>query len=230
VARRQRDAVPLGGRLRLDPERALRAGHPFVVEDPVFCGWLLLALEECALAWEKLADTTVCRKLRIRSGMIAEGIASRLFWEEQEIYVGWNRGRQSALRAVTAGGLVPAASRALIEEGTPKRVSTATCGRRRPRCGARAGSPLRRRTARSATSSTSAHGIRTRRRRSRTSGPTSCCSARPARRRARRAPTQASLSRAANPSTTSGGPAEEAARGPRSAARAEMRERERGLL
>ncbi len=107
---------------QLDPERALRAGHPFVIEDPVFCGWLLLALEECALAWEKLGDTTVCRKLRIRSSMIADGIASRLWWEEQEIFAGWNRGRQSALRAVTAGGLVPAAARALIEESTPKRV------------------------------------------------------------------------------------------------------------
>ena len=107
---------------QLDPERALRAGHPFVIEDPVFCGWLLLALEECARAWEKLGDTKVCLKLRIRSEMIAEGIASRLWWDEQEIYAGWNRGRQSALRAVTAGGLVPAAARALIEEGTPKRA------------------------------------------------------------------------------------------------------------
>jgi hypothetical protein len=107
---------------RLDPERALRAGHPFVIEDPVFCGWLLLALEECSRAWEKLADTTACQKLRIRSNMIADGIASRLWWEEQEIYAGWNRGRQSALRAVTAGGLVPAAARSLLEEGTSKRV------------------------------------------------------------------------------------------------------------
>jgi hypothetical protein len=93
-----------------------------VIEDPVFCGWLLLALEECARAWEKLGDTAVCLKLRIRSNMIADGIASRLWWEEQEIYTGWNRGRQSALRAVTAGGLVPAASRTLLAEGTPKRV------------------------------------------------------------------------------------------------------------
>jgi hypothetical protein len=107
---------------RLDPERAIRAGHPFVIEDPVFCGWLLLALEECSRAWEKLGDTVVCQKLRIRSSMIADGIASRLWWEEQEIYAGWNRGRQSALRAVTAGGLVPAATRSLLEEGTPKRV------------------------------------------------------------------------------------------------------------
>jgi hypothetical protein len=107
---------------QLDPERALRAGHAFVIEDPAFCGWLLLALEACSQAWEKLGDTQACLKLRIRSEMIAEGVASRLWWEEQEIYVAWNRGRQSALRAVTAGGLVPAAARSLLEEGTPKRA------------------------------------------------------------------------------------------------------------
>jgi len=107
---------------QLDPERALRAGHPFVIEDPVFCGWFLLALEECALAFEKLGDTTACRRLRIRASMIADGIASRLWWEEQEIFAGWNRGRQSPLRAVTAGGFVPAACRSLAEEATPKRV------------------------------------------------------------------------------------------------------------
>ena len=107
---------------QLDPERALRAGHAFVVEDPVFCGWLLLALEACSSAWEKLGDANACLKLRIRSEMIAEGIAARLWWEEQEIYGAWNRGRQSALRAVTAGGLVPAAARNLLDEGTPKRA------------------------------------------------------------------------------------------------------------
>ena len=69
----------------------------------MFCGWLLLALEECSRAWEKLGDTSACLKLRIRSEMIADGIASRLWWDEQEIYTAWNRGRQSALRAVTAG-------------------------------------------------------------------------------------------------------------------------------
>jgi mannosylglycerate hydrolase MGH1-like protein len=107
---------------QLDPERALRAGHAFVIEDPVFCGWLLLALEACSQAWEKLGDTTVCLKLRIRSEMIAEGVASRLWWDEQDLYAAWNRGRQSALRAVTAGGLLPAAARSLLEEGTPKRA------------------------------------------------------------------------------------------------------------
>jgi hypothetical protein len=107
---------------QLDPERALRAGHAFVIEDPLFCGWLLLALEACSQAWEKLGDTNTCLKLRIRSEMIAEGVASRLWWEEQELYVAWNRGRQSALRAVSAGGLLPAASRTLLEEGTAKRA------------------------------------------------------------------------------------------------------------
>ena len=107
---------------QLDPERALRAGHPFVVEDPVFCGWLLLALEEAGRAWEKLGDTNACRKLRIRADMIAEGIASRLWWEEQEIYAAWNRSRQTRLGAVTIGGVVPAASRTLAEEGAAKRA------------------------------------------------------------------------------------------------------------
>ncbi|HTO55461.1 MAG TPA: hypothetical protein VMR50_18905 [Myxococcota bacterium] len=107
---------------QLDPERALRAGHAFVIEDPSFCGWLLVALEACSQAWEKLGDANACLKLRIRSEMIAEGIASRLWWEEQEIYTAWNRGRQGALRAVTAGGLVPAAAKSLLDEGTPKRA------------------------------------------------------------------------------------------------------------
>ena len=107
---------------QLDPERALRAGHAFVVEDPLFCGWLLLALEACSQAWERLGDTAACLKLRIRSEMIAEGVASRLWWDEQDVYVAWNRGRQSPLRAVTAGGLVPAAAQTLREEGTPKRA------------------------------------------------------------------------------------------------------------
>jgi len=107
---------------QLDPERALRAGHAFVVEDPLFCGWLLLALEACSQAWEKLGDTTVCLKLRIRSEMIAEGVASRLWWDEQDLYAAWNRGRQTALRAVSAGGLLPAAAKSLVDEGTPKRA------------------------------------------------------------------------------------------------------------
>jgi hypothetical protein len=107
---------------QLDPERALRAGHPFVVEDPVFCGWLLLALEDAGRAWEKLGDTNACRKLRIRADMIAEGIASRLWWDEQEIWGAWNRSRQTRLGAVTIGGLVPAGSRTLAEEGAAKRA------------------------------------------------------------------------------------------------------------
>ena len=107
---------------QLDPERALRAGHAFVIEDPLFCGWLLLALEACSAAWEKLGDTSACLKLRIRAEMIAEGVTSRLWWDEQELYAAWNRGRQSALRAVSAAGLLPAASRTLLEEGTAKRA------------------------------------------------------------------------------------------------------------
>ncbi len=107
---------------RLDPERALRAGHPFVVEDPVFCGWLLLGLEEAALAWELLGEPDVVRKLRIRADMIAEGASDRLWWEEAELYGGLDRQREAPLRAVTAGGLVLASSRTLLGGGGARRA------------------------------------------------------------------------------------------------------------
>ena len=107
---------------QLEPERALRAGHPFVVEDPIFCGWLLLGLEEAARAWELLDGQDVVRKLRIRADMIGEGIAERLWWEEEELYVGLDRQREAPLRAVTAGGLVPSASRTLLGTSGARRA------------------------------------------------------------------------------------------------------------
>ena len=107
---------------RLDPERALRMGHSFVVEDPVFCGWLLLALEEAALAWEQVGDRDIVRKLGIRARMIAEGISSRLWWDEAELFVGLDRQRDAPLRALTAGGLVPAATRSLLAEPNARRA------------------------------------------------------------------------------------------------------------
>ncbi|MEE9278684.1 MAG: hypothetical protein V3V67_00780 [Myxococcota bacterium] len=107
---------------RLDPERALRAGHPFVVEDPIFCGWLLLGLEEAARAWELLGEGDVVRKLRIRADMIAEGVAERLWWDEEELFAGVDRRREAPLRAVTAGGLVPAAAHTLLAGGNARRA------------------------------------------------------------------------------------------------------------
>ncbi|MEE8314627.1 MAG: hypothetical protein V3R91_09910 [Myxococcota bacterium] len=113
-----RSAIACG----LDPERALRVGHPFVVEDPIFCGWLLLGFEETARAWEFLGEPDLVRKLRIRANVIAEGAAERLWWEEEEIYGGLDRQREAPLRAVTAGGLVLAASRTLLAGGGARRA------------------------------------------------------------------------------------------------------------
>ena len=107
---------------QLEPARALRAGHPFVVEDPVFCGWLLLALEELKAAAEERGDTAAALKLRVRSSMIRDSIEERLWWGAEEVYVAFDRARGEALRAVTLGGLVPAASRLLLAEGNAKRA------------------------------------------------------------------------------------------------------------
>lgn len=105
------------------PDRALRAGHPFVVEDPAFCGWFLLALEEALRAWEKLggADSQLT-KLRIRTEMIARGVMERLWWDSEEIFTAVDRARQKPLRTLTLAGLVPAACRAVVADGEAKRA------------------------------------------------------------------------------------------------------------
>ncbi len=107
---------------RFDPDRALRAGHTFVVEDPVFCGWFLLAMEEAERAWQKLGDGPAAQKLAIRSRMISEAIAERLWWESEEIFIATNRQRDEPLAAITAGGIVPAASQLLLEDGRGRRA------------------------------------------------------------------------------------------------------------
>jgi hypothetical protein len=104
------------------PERALRAGHAFVVEDPTFCGWFLIALEEICALCERLGVTDAVRKLKIRSDMIAETLAERLWWNDQEIYAARNRKREELLAVVSAGGLVPTASRKLLQESESKRA------------------------------------------------------------------------------------------------------------
>ena len=104
----------------LDPARALRAGHPFVIEDPVFCGWLLIALEELERAWEARGGGSEALKLRVRSSMIREAIEERLWWPAEEIYAGFDRARGEPLRAISGGGLVPASSTSLLAEGNAK--------------------------------------------------------------------------------------------------------------
>ncbi|MFQ5698130.1 MAG: hypothetical protein ACE5IL_07580, partial [Myxococcota bacterium] len=106
----------------LDPVQALRVGHPFVVEDPVFCGWFLLGLEEAARAWEALGDERQCKKLTIRTEMTAEALSDRLWWDEEQIYAGWDRGRDEGLRVVTAGGLVPLGARAVASHDAARRA------------------------------------------------------------------------------------------------------------
>ncbi len=115
--------VRSGVACKMDPDRALRAGHPFVVEDPVFCGFFLLALEEMRRAWERVGGAEAqLTKLRIRTEMIARGVIERLWWDAEEIFVASDRARQKPLRAVTLGGLLPAACRAVIEDGEGKQA------------------------------------------------------------------------------------------------------------
>jgi len=105
-----------------DPDKALRAGHAFVVEDPLFCGFLQIALEEVGAACDVLGDDASSRKLKIRSQLISAAISERLWWEQEEIFAGYDRQRDAPLLEVTAAGLVPAASRVLLEDGVARRA------------------------------------------------------------------------------------------------------------
>jgi hypothetical protein len=72
-------------------------------------------------ALQGLGEDAAATRMRIRAEMIAEAITERLWWEEEEIFVGFDRQREEPMRVVTAGGLLPAATRSLLEEGTGKR-------------------------------------------------------------------------------------------------------------
>ena len=105
-----------------DPQAALEAGHGFVVEDPVMCGWYLLALEETAAAWASRGDPREAARLAGRADATARGLRDRLWWDAADIVAGYDVQAGRPLQAVTASGLIAAASRTLGDDPTTKRT------------------------------------------------------------------------------------------------------------
>jgi hypothetical protein len=104
------------------PESALAAGHGFVVYDPTVCGWYLLALEEVAAACRARGRTTEAEEAEATAGLVARDVDALLWWDEGLIFVAYDLTRSVQLRGVGAMGLVPAASRSLVESGLSQRV------------------------------------------------------------------------------------------------------------
>jgi hypothetical protein len=101
--------------------KAVETKHPFVVSDPTFCGWHLLALEEVAGAWARFgradkAEATMQRALDLGAAM------ARLMWSgEQGLFVGFDHIGQRQLATPTMAGVVAAASQCM-ELGLGRRV------------------------------------------------------------------------------------------------------------
>lgn len=104
------------------PTAALSAGHGFVVLDPTVCGWYLLALEEAAHACRARGRRDDASRLADRAVRVASDIVDRLWWDEQEIFAGYDLTADRRLRGIGAMGLISAASAVLAEEGFSARV------------------------------------------------------------------------------------------------------------
>jgi hypothetical protein len=105
------------------PEAALAEGHGFVVYDPAVCGWYLLALEEVAAAcWARGRDAEA-GEAEATARAAARDVGELLWWEEADIFVAFDLNSSRQLQGSGAMGLVPAASRAVMESGLSQRVA-----------------------------------------------------------------------------------------------------------
>ena len=105
-----------------DLQKALAAGHPFAVSDPIFCGWHLLALEELATAWAKAGDRARATRLEARAQSLALAMVRDLWSPELKLFVGYDHVGGCRLEVATLGGIIAAASRTMIRSGHAERV------------------------------------------------------------------------------------------------------------
>ena len=105
-----------------DPAAARKKGHSFIVSDPIFCGWYLLALEELADAWRRAGDTGRADRLDARAERLTEALIAELWCEDLQIFVGYDHVNQRQLKVATLGGIILAASRNVIKTGLSAKV------------------------------------------------------------------------------------------------------------
>ena len=105
-----------------DLKTALATGHKFAVSDPIFCGWHLLALEELAVAWRKADEVAVAAALEARAQTLAETMVRELWSPQLNLFVGYDHVGRRRLEVATLGGIIAAASRAMIRSGHAARV------------------------------------------------------------------------------------------------------------
>lgn len=108
-----------------DVSHARDNGHPFIVSDPIFCGWHLLALEALADAWRRAGVAETAEQLDLRAQQLADEMM-RLMWSERHhLFVGHDHVAGAQLDVATLGGIIAAASRTMIARGVGAAVADA---------------------------------------------------------------------------------------------------------
>lgn len=107
------------------PDRAIAVGHKFIVSEPIFCGWHLLALEAIASAWRRAGNTQRALQFEENAKLFAERMLRILWSEELCLFVGYDHIAQRRLDTATLGGVIAAASANLIAAGIGARVTAA---------------------------------------------------------------------------------------------------------
>jgi hypothetical protein len=105
-----------------DLHKARETGHSFIVSDPIFCGWHLLALEELALAWGKAGDADTAKALDARAGTLAQAMVRDLWSPQLNLFVGYDHVGGRQLEVANLGGIIAGASRHMRASGHAQRI------------------------------------------------------------------------------------------------------------
>ena len=105
-----------------DLQKAMTTGHRFVVSDPIFCGWHLLAIEELVLAWRKAGDGAKAMRLEARAQSLAAAMIRDLWSPDLNLFVGYDHVGGRRLEVATLGGIIAAASRTMIRSGHARKI------------------------------------------------------------------------------------------------------------
>jgi hypothetical protein len=106
-------------------DAALASEHAFVVSDPIFAGWRLLAQEALGDAWRLAGERERAKALDTGTDTLAAEMIRRLWNDELDLFVGFDHRAERQMPVATLGGVIGAASRRIIEAGLGERVAAA---------------------------------------------------------------------------------------------------------
>jgi hypothetical protein len=104
---------------------ALTAKNAFVVSDPIFAGWRLLAQEALADAWRRAGDQARAKALEAGADTLAAEMIRRLWNDDLNLFVGFDHRAGRQMPVATLGGVIAAASERIIAAGLGERVTAA---------------------------------------------------------------------------------------------------------